>query len=147
MQVKDLMRRLVHTVRAEATVEEASQHMLNENVGLLPVVEEALVEDTHLKREVVAKIGFMPVVEQEILVGVVTTRDIVVRVVALGKDPKTTLISAIMTHDFACCHEDDDISQAAEIMGQRKVRRLFALNHEERVAGILSRGDIFTKLA
>lgn len=147
MQVKELMRRIVRTVRAEANVEDAAQQMLTENVGLLPVMEEALVEDTHLKQEVAAKLGFVPVVEEEILVGVVTTRDIVVRVVALGKDPKTTPISEIMTHDFACCHEDDDISQAAEIMGQRKVRRLFALNREEQVVGIVSRGNIFTKLA
>lgn len=142
MQVKQVMRRLIHTVRAEATVEEAARHMLNENIGLLPVVEEALVEETHLKREVAASIGFLPVVEQEVLVGVVTTRDIVVRAIAVGKDPNTTLVSEIMTHDFACCHEDDDISQAVDVMKQRKVRRVFALNREERVVGLLSRGDI-----
>lgn len=142
MQVKEIMKRLVHTIRAGATLEEASRHMRNENIGLLPVVEEALVEETHLKRDVVEKIGFLPAVEEDVLVGALTTRDIVARAIASGMDPKTTPVSEVMTHDFACCYEDDDISEAAAVMKKRKVRRVFVLNRQEHVAGILSLGDI-----
>ena len=42
-----------------------------------------------------------------------TDRDIVVGGIASGKDPKTTPVSEVMNHDFTCCHEDDDIAQAA----------------------------------
>ena len=142
MQVSEIMARLVHTIRAEATVEQASCHMRDENIGFLPVVEDALVEMAHIKQGLVEKIGFLPMVEEAVLVGVLTDRDIVVRAVASGKDPRTTPVSAIMTQDFACCHEDDDISEAAAVMEQRKVRRVFALNRQEQVVGILSRGDI-----
>jgi CBS domain-containing protein len=142
MQVSEIMKRLVHTVPAGATVEHASRLMRDEEIGFLPVVEEAMVRETHLRRDVVEEIGFQPVVNEDILVGVLTDRDLVVRGVAAEKDPKTTLVSEIMTQSFACCYEDDDISEAAAIMEREKVRRLFALNREQRIVGVLSVDDI-----
>ena len=144
MKVQEIMRRIVHTVRAEATIEDASRQMLNENIGLLPVVETALVEESQLRENVVGKIGFLPVVEEDVMVGVLTTRDIVIRAIAQGKDPRTAPVSEIMTHNFACCYEDNDISEALAIIGQRKVRRLFVLNSDKKLVGIISRGDIWS---
>lgn len=143
MKVQEIMRRIIHTVRADATIENASRQMLNENIGLLPVVEGALIEDSQLRGDVVEKIGFLPLVEEDVMVGVLTTRDIVIRAIAQGKDPRTMPVSDIMTHDFACCHEDNDISEALSILGQRKVRRLFVLNRDDKLVGIISRGDIW----
>lgn len=144
MQVNEIMKRLIHTVRADASLEQASRHMRDGNIGFLPVVEEAMVEETRLKREVIEKIGFLPAVEEDILVGLLTDRDIVVRGIASGKDPKTTPVSEIMTHEFACCccYEHDDISKAAAVMEEKKVRRLFALNSEDHVVGVLSVDDL-----
>lgn len=143
MKVQDIMRRIVHTVRSDATIEDASRQMLTENIGLLPVVEEALVEESQLREDVVEKIGFLPLVEEDVMVGVLTTRDIVIRAIAQGKDPRTTTVSDIMTHDFACCDEGNDFSEALAILGQRKVRRLFVLNRDGKLVGIISRGDIW----
>lgn len=142
MQVHEIMARLVHTIRAEATLEQASRHMRDENIGFLPVVEEAGLVEMHISRELIAKIGFLPAVEEAVLVGVLTDRDIVVRAIAAGKDPTTTAVSEIMTQHFAVCHEDDDIAEAAAVMEQKKVRRLFALNREGHPVGILSLDDI-----
>ena len=113
MRVREIMTQLVHTIRAEATLEQASRLLRDQNIGCAPVVEEALVKETHLKRDVLEKIGFTPIVEQDVVVGVLTDRDIVVGGIASGTDPKTTLVSEVMNHDFTCCHADDDISQAA----------------------------------
>lgn len=82
MKVQEIMKRIIHTVRAEATIENASRQMLNENIGLLPVVEEALIEESRLRGNVVEKIGFLPLVEEDVMVGVLTTRDIVIRAIA-----------------------------------------------------------------
>jgi len=142
MQVTEIMRRLVHTIQAEATLEQASFHMRDENIGFLPVVEEAGLVEMHASREVIENIGFLPAVEEAVLVGVITDRDIVVRAIASGKDPRTTPVSEIMTQRFAVCHENDDISEAAAIMERKKVRRLFVLNREGHTAGILSLDDI-----
>ena len=143
MKVSDIMRRIVHTVRANDTLATASKHMASEKVGLLPVVEVALVEESRMRADVIANLGFLPVVEEDVLVGVITTRDIVVRSVAAGRDPEKTPVSAIMTQDFACCQEDDAIEDALAEMERQKVRRLFALNSEKQVVGIVSRHDIW----
>jgi CBS domain-containing protein len=62
--------------------------------------------------------------------------------VASGKDPKTTPVSQVMNHDFACCDEDDDVAVAAAAMEEKKVRRLFVLDRDEHVIGVLSLHDI-----
>jgi CBS domain-containing protein len=142
MQVREIMTPLVHTIRAEANLEEASRLFRDQNIGCAPVVEEAVVKETHLKHDVLDKIGFTPIVEEEVVVGVLTDRDIVVRGIASGHDPKATPVSQIMNHDFACCHEGEDVAQAAVLMERKRVRRLFVLDPVERVMGVLSLHDI-----
>jgi CBS domain-containing protein len=142
MQVREIMARLVHTIRAEASVEQASRHMRDENIGFLPVVEEGGLVEMNLSPDLVEKIGFLPAVEAAIVVGVLTDRDIVVRAIAAGKNPKTTAVSEIMTQHFAVCHEEDDLAEAAAVMEQHKVRRLIALNRQGCPVGILSIDDI-----
>jgi len=142
MKVREIMKRLIHTVRAEATLEQAACSMRDEDVGFLPVVEEADLVETQVSREIIENIGFRPLVEKETLVGTLTDRDIVVRAVASGKDSGNTMVSEIMTKHFAVCHEDDELSEAASVMEQKMVRRLFVLNHEGQTVGIVSLDDI-----
>jgi CBS domain-containing protein len=68
--------------------------------------------------------GSLPVVEGGRLVGILTDRDIVVRGVAAGKDPKTQRVSEVMSADPVTVSPDDDVSAAAKVMADRKVRRL-----------------------
>ena len=143
MKVNEIMRRLVHTIRVEDTLDIVSKHLANENISLLPVVDREPVQEYHLPKEALEAIGFLPLIEEDVLVGVITTRDIVVRAIANEKDPKTTPVSDIMTTNFACCNEDDDIEDALAIMERRKVRRLFTLDNQKRVVGIVSLHDIF----
>lgn len=143
MKVNEIMRRIVHTIRAEDTLDIASRHIANENISLLPVVERALVEESHLPAKVVENLGFMPIIEEDVLVGVITTRDIIVRAIANDKNPKTTPVSDVMTMDFACCRESDDIADALAIMERRNIRRLFVLDGKNRVVGLVSRHDIW----
>lgn len=142
MQVREIMSPLVHTIRAEATLEEASRLLRDQDIGCAPVVQELLVKETHLKQDVLDKIGFTPIVEEEVVVGVLTDRDIVVRGIASGRDSKATPVSEVMNHEFTCCHEDDELAQAAAVMEEKKVRRLFVLDRDEHVMGILSLHDI-----
>ena len=143
MKVNEIMRRLVLTIRADDTLSNASRHLANENISLLPVVDRGPVEEHHLSNQSLEAIGFLPLIEADVLVGVITTRDIVVRAIANDKDPRTTPVSEIMTTDFACCNENDDIADALAIMERHKVRRLFTLDSQNRVVGIVSRHDIF----
>lgn len=85
--------------------------------------------------------GVLPVGENDRLVGMITDRDIAVRAVAAGKGP-TTPIREVMSKDVKYCFEDEDLGEVAHNMADIKVRRLPVLNHEKRLVGIVSLGDM-----
>ena len=59
----------------------------------------------------------------------------------LARDGAPAECSA-MTRDIVFCFEDDDIIDAADLMRQKKVRRLPVLNRQKRLIGIVSLGDL-----
>lgn len=85
--------------------------------------------------------GVVPVSDNGKVVGMVTDRDIVLRVVAEGGSVDGP-VSAIMTPDVLTCREDDNLADAAALMGSHQLRRLIVLNESGKLAGILSLGDI-----
>jgi CBS domain-containing protein len=87
-------------------------------------------------------IGPLPVCDGDRLLGMVTDRDITVRATAEGRDPCQTLVSEIMTTEVVCCHEDDDIREAAKLMQEAQLRRLLVLDDDGRLVGIVSLGDL-----
>ncbi|MCW2315269.1 CBS domain-containing protein [Rhodoblastus acidophilus] len=85
--------------------------------------------------------GLLPVGENDRLVGMITDRDIAVRAVADGKSCDTP-VREVMTTDVQYCFEDEELSDAAAKMGALQVRRLPVLDHDKRLVGIVSLGDI-----
>ena len=85
--------------------------------------------------------GVLPVGENDHLVGMITDRDIAIRAVGADKGPQTP-IRDIMSKEVMYCFEDDDLDDVVQNMADIKVRRLPVLNHEKRLVGILSLGDI-----
>ena len=85
--------------------------------------------------------GALPVGENDKLVGMITDRDIAVRAVAAGKSPDTP-IRDVMSTEVCYCFDDQEIGDVAANMGDIKVRRLPVVDHEKRLVGILSLGDI-----
>jgi CBS domain-containing protein len=118
MKVKDVMTKVVEFVLPETTVQEAAGKMKALNVGPIPVCVGATV------------------------VGILTDRDIVVRVVAEGRDPRTTPVQDVMTKNVVSVPEDADVKEAAQLMKDHQIRRLVAVNAHDRLAGIVSLGDI-----
>jgi CBS domain-containing protein len=88
-----------------------------------------------------ADVGILPVGENDRLVGMISDRDIIVRAVAAGQGPETA-IGKIMSKEVMYCFLDDDVGGAAENMAELKVRRLPVLDHDKRLVGILSLGDV-----
>lgn len=120
MKLKDVMTRNVEVIDSEASVREAAQKMKSLDVGPLPVL------------------------EGQRLVGMLTDRDITVRAIAEGRDPNQTKVKDIVTPDVIYGFEDQDVNEAARLMGDRQIRRLVVLNHEDRLVGIVSLGDLVT---
>ncbi len=87
-------------------------------------------------------IGWLPVCENDRLMGTVTDRDITIRSVAEGYDPNNIAVRQIMSRLIIHCFDDQDIQDAAQIMGTHKIRRLPVLNRDEHLVGIVSLGDL-----
>jgi len=132
MQLKDLMTKVVKTVPASATVQEAARLMEKHNVG------------------------FLPVIEDDISAGVVTDRDLAIRVVASGLDPVRTTVADVMSFGpgvggdvdltdlpgVATLHEDTTAEEALQFMDEKKIRRVTVHDEHYRIVGIVSRADL-----
>lgn len=119
MQLKDVMTPNPECIRPDATLQEAARRMRELDVGPLPVCG-----------------------DDDRLAGMITDRDIAVRAVAEGKDPKTTTVREAMTEDIIFGLEDQEVDDAARVMEQKQIRRLVVLNHDKRLVGIVSLGDL-----
>jgi CBS domain-containing protein len=85
--------------------------------------------------------GIIPVTDENRLIGMITDRDIAVRAVARGLPPETQ-VRQVMSKEVKYCFDDDDLDDVARNMADIKVRRLPVINHDKRLVGILSLGDM-----
>jgi CBS domain-containing protein len=121
MLLREIMTHNVEVIDPGDTLEHAARKMEELNVGPLPVCEGNRV------------------------VGMLTDRDITVRATAAGCDPKTTLVSDVMSQDVITCFEDQDVREAARVMKKEQVRRLLVLSRANALVGIVSLGDLATE--
>ncbi|HET9451121.1 MAG TPA: CBS domain-containing protein [Aggregicoccus sp.] len=116
---KEIMTRNPRTVRRESPLRDAAQIMKDENVGIVPVVDES----NHL-------------------VGVLTDRDLVVRAFVDEKDPSSLRVSQVMTDDVEAVTPDESIHGLIELMGRKQIRRVPVVDREDRLLGIIAMADI-----
>lgn len=117
MKVAEIMTPKVHLIEPEQTVEQAAKKMAEIDAGALPVA------------------------ENDRLVGMITDRDIAVRCVAKGKGCNTK-VREVMTSEIKYCFADDEVEKIAENMAGQRLRRLPVLNHDKRLVGLVSIGDV-----
>ena len=121
MQVSDVMTRNITTVSPYDNVCTAARQMDRLNVGALPVC------------------------NGDRIVGIVTDRDITVRSTAAGESPYDTEVCEVMSDDVCWCYEDESTEEAEEKMGYLQVRRLPVIDHDRRLVGMVSLGDLVTE--
>jgi len=85
--------------------------------------------------------GSVPVVDDGRLVGVVTDRDIAVRAVAHGLGPDTE-VGQVMTPDPVCIAPESEVGEAAAIMQDEQIRRLFVTDDDDRLVGVVALADV-----
>jgi CBS domain-containing protein len=119
MQVKEVMTQGVECVRPNETIAAAAQKMKDLDVGALPVCG-----------------------DDDRLVGMITDRDITTRATAGCCDPGGTRVRDIMTPNIIYVFEDQDVTEAAQLMKENQIRRLVVLNRDKRLTGIVSLGDL-----
>lgn len=116
--VNEIMSTEVQLIAPTATLRQAAQMMLDQDVGALPVCEGSR------------------------LLGMVTDRDITVRGVAAGLSPETACVADVMTQTLEFCTEDQDTQDVMQTMGHAQVRRLPVVNMAGEMVGIVSLGDM-----
>lgn len=121
MRVADIMTKDVQTISPSDTIQKAATAMDNLNVGVLPVCDGARLR------------------------GVITDRDITVRATAAGHVPGECKVGDIMTDEVDYVFEDEDVESAADKMKERQIRRLPVIDHDKRLVGVVSLGDLATK--
>lgn len=87
-------------------------------------------------------IGAVPVGENDHLIGMVTDRDIVVRAFADKADPSQLTARDVMSEPIIFCTANEDLEDAVRIMEREQVRRLPVIDHNRRMVGMLSLGDV-----
>ncbi|HEY0926996.1 CBS domain-containing protein [Brevundimonas sp.] len=89
--------------------------------------------------------GFMPVADEDRLIGTITDRDIVVRAIAGGVAASAPVVEFI-TRDPHTARADDDLKTVLDAMSTRQVRRLPVLDKDDRLVGVVSLGDLSTRV-
>ncbi|MFN2309012.1 MAG: CBS domain-containing protein [Gammaproteobacteria bacterium] len=118
MQIRDIMTHSFMCIERHAAIRNAAELMRKLDVGMLPVKEDGEI------------------------IGAVTDRDITVRATAKGADPNTTTVGDIMSNEVYTCYEDNDVEQAARIMGDHQIHRLMVTNNIGEFVGMLAIADL-----
>ncbi|GJL48974.1 CBS domain-containing protein [Candidatus Nitrospira salsa] len=116
--IKDIMTVEVDIIGPETNVQEAAGKMKQLNVGI------------------------MPICENHKIIGLLTDRDIILRVIAEKKDPAHTLARDVMTQDIIVAGEEQDVTEAQQLMSHHQIRRLPIVNRNNLFIGMLSLGDL-----
>jgi CBS-domain-containing membrane protein len=121
MLCEEIMKREVECTGLNDSAQSAAQRMLEENIGFLPVCDQA-------KRAI----------------GTITDRDIAVRLVARGL-PASVKIADIMTREVVSCGPKDDVRKAERLMARNHKSRIVCLDDDGCLVGVISLSDIAEK--
>lgn len=109
---------IVHCISPGATVLEATQKMNQHKLGALVVT----VDDQ--------------------LVGMFTERDVLRRVVGELRSPADVKVAEVMTDHVIHCTPDMDVDEVSAIMKEKRIRHLPVCDHNGKLAGMISIGDL-----
>jgi CBS domain-containing protein len=122
--VKDILRikgRDVWSTTPDATVYQALQTMAEKNVGALVVL------------------------DADTVVGIMSERDYARKVILHGRSSREIRVREIMTSDVYYVRPDQNIEDCMELMTDKRVRHLPALENDQLV-GVISIGDVVKAL-
>lgn len=92
-----------------------------------------------------AKVGAVIIMENNVPIGIVTDKDFAVKVAAHAYEISSP-IKQIMSSPLLSINSDESVRNAADLMFERRVRKLPVLN-DDKVVGIITATDIVNLLA
>jgi len=117
LRVRDIINRKITRLKESASVKEAADIMLKNNIGSI------LVEKKGKS------------------IGIITERDVVKKIVAAGLPPTSTKLRDVMSSPLIAIDCNASIGEAVQLMLRRKVRRLIATDGDD-IVGIFTERDI-----
>ena len=87
-------------------------------------------------------VGAAVVCEDDRLVGIVSERDVVRHLHHRGAELLAAPVAEIMTTVVATCRPGDDIQTLSRTMTERRIRHIPVCDDQDRLAGIISIGDV-----
>ena len=119
MDIRSVMTPDPAACQADSPVREVARLMLENDIGLVPVIDAA----------------GRPV-------GTVTDRDIALRVVAEGRDPQQCTAQDCMTSPVTTVSLDTSLADAVDRMEAGQIRRLLVVDTEGRLCGVVAQADV-----
>ena len=116
MRIKEIMSKNIIAAKAEDSICDVAKKMKEYNIG------------------------FLPIVSDKKLVGIITDRDIVISAVA-NKCNLDEPIENYMNKTILSISYDRELSDALNLMAQKKLKRLI-VSDREKIAGIISISDL-----
>jgi CBS domain-containing protein len=119
MHVKELMQRPVVVCATHDTLNDAARLMWENDLGSIPVVD-----------------------RDGRLAGIVTDRDICMAGYTQGLPLAAIPVTTAMTANVLCCHIDDVVDTAEQLMREGQVRRLPVIDNDGRPIGVIALNDL-----
>ncbi|HEX6913410.1 MAG TPA: CBS domain-containing protein [Longimicrobium sp.] len=123
MKARDLMTHDPYVVVAEEPVCRAAEIMREEDVGVVPVVDN--FKGMHLR-------------------GVITDRDIAIRCVAVMRPPDMPVEHCMTTEHLVTVHPGDSVEAVMKAMESQQVRRVMVVDGK-RLVGVISQADLLRR--
>jgi CBS domain-containing protein len=119
MRCESIMQKEVFFVAPRDSVQQAASAMRNENIGFLPVCDDA---------------GHV--------LGTVTDRDLALRVCAEGGDPAAITVGEIMSRELVACGPQDEVTDAERLMAEHGKSRILIMDADDCLLGLISLADV-----
>jgi CBS domain-containing protein len=125
MQAHEIMTAKPVCVTPTTPLDEAARLMKEEDVGLLPVVNDE---------------------GSSTLIGVITDRDITIRHVAEGHTSNNCQVREAMSTHITTCPPDADVEDVMKVMSREQVRRIPIVDERNTLVGVVSQADVATQV-
>jgi CBS domain-containing protein len=119
MRVREIMSSPVHTCSAQDTLDKAARLLWVNDCGILPVVDKN------------GRVG-----------AAITDRDICMGAYTRGGRLADLRVADSMSRRLITCKPDDDLTVAAQLMSEHRVRRLPVVDEQGKLCGVLSLNDL-----
>jgi len=115
----NIITRNPHCLKESDTVLQAAKIMKEQGVGVIPIVD-----------------------ENQKPCGVLTDRDIVIRCIGENHDYNQCKINSVFSKGVEKVYEDQNISEAIDIMKRKQLHRLVCVDRNDKLCGLLSLSDL-----